>query len=126
MPIIIHRIMCLIPKEWLIFGMDSLQILICKVIADHHQSSKNLTTYSVRIEGISSRLRYHNGHPWMRRLDDDGEVPDLKEYYGLFVPCVHCTEFMWLSNTLFRLFTFITTVTGLQLLSLHLPCLTLA
>lgn len=99
MHIITHRIMCLIPKEWLRFRMDSLQILMCKVIKDHHQSSKNLTTNSVRIEGISTRLRYHNGHPWMRRLDDDGEVPELKAYYGLFVPCFHCTEFTWLSNT---------------------------
>nr|CCQ19244.1 conserved hypothetical protein BV6 [Cotesia sesamiae Kitale bracovirus] len=99
MPYVTHRILCLIPKEWLSFGMNSLEIFMCKMIAEHHQSIQKFTTYSVRIEGISARLRYHEEHPWMRRVDDDDEVPELKEYYGLYIPCVHCTEFTWINNT---------------------------
>ncbi|KAH0547117.1 hypothetical protein KQX54_017160 [Cotesia glomerata] len=95
MPIRIHTILCLVPREWLRFDMDSLEILVSKVIAEHDQTSKKYITYSVRIEGISSRLRYHNGHPWMQRVDDDDRAPKLTEYYGFFVPYPHCTEFMW-------------------------------
>lgn len=90
----IHRNLCLVPREWLGFNLDNLEVLVCKVIIEDLRHNKESTNCSVRIEKVSARLSYHNGHPWMQRVDDESGEPELTEYYGLFIPCAHCTEFM--------------------------------
>nr|ACE75411.1 hypothetical protein GIP_L8_0250 [Glyptapanteles indiensis] len=93
MSITIHRDFCLVPRRWLGFDVDSLEVLLCKVIGNQFRSSEESAFYSLRIEGVSARLRYYNGHAWMQRVEDDNEVPEITEYYALFIPCAHCTEF---------------------------------
>nr|ACE75239.1 hypothetical protein GFP_L2_0130 [Glyptapanteles flavicoxis] len=94
MSITIHRDFCFVPRHWLGFTIDILEVLLCKVIKNQSQSREESAICSLRIEGVSARLRYYNGHAWMQRVEDDNEVPDITEYYALFIPCAHCTEFV--------------------------------
>lgn len=92
MSFIIHRQICIVPRQWLGFTADSLEVVLCKAISGYLRKGDESMGCSIRIEGVAAYLRFYNGHPWMQRIQDDSEQPELKDYLSVNIPCAYCTE----------------------------------
>lgn len=87
-----HKIPCWIPREWLDFPWDALQVIVSQEILKYYLKCGRIEGSVVRINGVTGRLQLHNDVFWMRDDFDVDTKPDLKAYFSFLIPCIFCNK----------------------------------